>query len=86
MEKIIENTDKKCSKCRQYKALELFRIYEKGKMGRLNYCIECQDKYSAQKYLESRSRRIQQVKKWQEENKEKNREYKRNWARNNKVL
>jgi uncharacterized protein YlaI len=70
---------KKCSVCGQEKNLDEFRKQSKNKDGLKYYCKECDDEWNRKNYQTKKDKILEGVKKWQSENPEKVRLYKRRY-------
>lgn len=81
MEIIIQY--KQCSKCKKDKLLDEFRKQERGKYGRKNYCIICDDINVKENYIKNKEKRKKQVTEWNKSNPEKTKEYQSNWRNRN---
>ena len=68
--KNIHKDLKRCSKCRKPKEFKEFRKCSKAKARLKAYCILCDNQYQKDNYRANKSRRLEQIKKWQRENKE----------------
>jgi hypothetical protein len=71
---------KKCSKCKLDKPFNEFRKCKTGRYGIMSYCLLCHDIKSQESYEDNREDRIESIRKWTENNLDKTKEYKRNWA------
>ncbi len=77
---------KYCKKCETDKQDNEYRSSNTTKDGLFGFCRNCQDKVNKDLYEKKKEQRIKQVTKWNnlEENKEKVKEYKRDWVAKNK--
>ena len=60
---------KRCIKCNQEKSAENFSINRETKDRLKPQCRECDNKIAREHYRKNRDKRIEQVKKWQKEQK-----------------
>lgn len=85
---------KECTICKIEKDIDLFQTIKNIKGGRMNQCKECRKECSRksykknstkekrrEKYLRNKESSIECTKKWHENNKEKRREYRRNYCK-----
>lgn len=76
--------NKICSKCKEGKTLENFRNQAKGKYGKKNYCILCDDQNSKEVYQRNKELRLLQVEEWNNKNPSKLSSYQKKY-RNKKL-
>jgi 5-methylcytosine-specific restriction endonuclease McrA len=74
---------KTCSVCHQEKPLSEFYKVKKNKDGYCGYCISCDKAKKAANYLANTEAYKARAAAWTEENRERSREFKRNWKRKN---
>lgn len=72
---------KECRKCCELKNLDEFGTDKKAKDGKKRFCKSCISILNKNNYSKKREKKISQILEWQEENADKVREYKRNYAR-----
>lgn len=80
----LSSDNKKCTRCKIEKPLNQFRNSPKHKLGKFNYCIECQDSYARQNYEKNREKKIRRALKWNDTHRRKLKSYQQTYRQNNK--
>jgi hypothetical protein len=73
---------KLCSKCKKEKPLAEFRNQTKGKYGKKNYCIICDDENARKLYEKNREYKKLQSSVWNQNNPHKTQKYRDNYRKN----
>lgn len=81
----MEEATKRCNSCYKYKDLDEFGRQASAKDGLKNWCKSCVSEKNAARYAKNKERHKLQVKDWQEQNRDKVLEYKRNYYEKNKT-
>ena len=69
-------TSKVCTKCKETKPLEDFPAQSRGKAGRFSRCRQCVKISNEKYYNRNREKHLEDVKRWNQNNTEKTKEYK----------
>ena len=75
--------EKECCRCHIVQDINEFYKWSRGKDGRQSYCRTCDLAAKARHYKEHQAETIARVNRWQLDNWEKVKQYKRKWKRNN---
>ena len=87
-EQFLNGDIKYCNDCKNMKPLDSFYVNKTCYLERDSKCKKCRDEYNKRRYHEDpRIREVQRakVKRYKEKNKEKAREIRKNWLKNNPV-
>uniref|UniRef100_A0A6H1Z7L2 Putative HNH endonuclease n=1 Tax=viral metagenome TaxID=1070528 RepID=A0A6H1Z7L2_9ZZZZ len=75
--------NKKCTKCKEIKLLDLFTVDKRRKDGRTSWCSACMLANSKRWQLENKQRVKNNCKRWQSENSERKNKVNQQWRKNN---